>query len=182
MYQLTGGSAGSPVLCESQLGMALASRLLRAAGMAYIVRQFLDGYVNHCDGTFAEAHEERGSIDVQSLDAIQSQTRIQAGEATTADQFGLDVEQDMLKAIVGAPKNPKLGSRMAGSDPLSVSVKLSLSDLPHLLAAYRVKFETDLSGADYEWVNNISVVKSTTPLTLISVDPPALNKFDPLSN
>jgi uncharacterized protein (TIGR04141 family) len=100
------------------------------------------------------------AIDVQSLDAIQSQTRIQAGEATTADQFGLDVEQDMLKAIVGAPKNPKLGSRMAGSDPLSVSVKLSLSDLPHLLTAYRVKFETDLSGADYEWVNNISVVKS----------------------
>lgn len=41
---------------------------------------------------------ERGSfrvIDVQSLDAIQSQTRIQAGEATTPDQFGLDVEQDI---------------------------------------------------------------------------------------
>jgi uncharacterized protein (TIGR04141 family) len=32
------------------------------------------------------------AVDVQSLDAIQSQTRIQAGEATTADQFGLDVE------------------------------------------------------------------------------------------
>jgi uncharacterized protein (TIGR04141 family) len=101
------------------------------------------------------------AIDVQSLDAIQSQTRIQAGEATTPDQFGLDVEQDMLKAIVGVPKNPVLGSRMAGSDPLSVSVKLDLDDLPQLLAAYRTKFETDLSSADYEWVNNISIVKSS---------------------
>ena len=51
-------------------------------------------------------------IDVQSLDAIQSHTRIQSGEETTSDQFGLDVEQDMLKAIVGAPLNPALGTRM----------------------------------------------------------------------
>jgi len=40
-------------------------------------------------------------IDKQSLDTIESHTRIQAGHDTTADQFGLDVEQDMLKAIVG---------------------------------------------------------------------------------
>lgn len=99
-------------------------------------------------------------IDVQSLDAIQSQTRIQAGEATTPDQFGFDVEQDMLKAIVGKPRNPSLGSSMAGSDPLSVSVKLTLADLPELLMAYRTRFETELEGSDYEWVNNISVVKS----------------------
>lgn len=102
------------------------------------------------------------AVDVQSLDAIQSQTRIQSGEATTSDQFGLDVEQDMLKAIVGAPSNPALGSRMAGSDPLSVSVKMSISDLPHLLGAYRKKFEAELSSADYEWVNNISITKSST--------------------
>ena len=55
-------------------------------------------------------------IDVQSLDAIESHTRIQSGQETTPDQFGLSVEQDMLKAIVGAPSNQALGSRMAGSD------------------------------------------------------------------
>jgi uncharacterized protein (TIGR04141 family) len=74
----------------------------------------------------------------------------------------LDVEQDMLKAIVGAPSNPALGSRMAGSDPLLVSVKMSISDLPHLLGAYRKKFEAEISSADYEWVNNISITKSST--------------------
>lgn len=62
-------------------------------------------------------------IDVQSLDAIDSHTRIQSGQETTPDQFGLDVEQDMLKAIVGTPVNLSLGSRMTGSDSLSVSVK-----------------------------------------------------------
>ena len=101
-------------------------------------------------------------VDVQSLDAIESHTRIQSGQETTPDQFGLDVEQDMLKAIVGAPLNPALGNRMTGSDSLSVAVKMDLSDLPFLLDEYRKKFETDLSAQDHYWVNNISMTKSAT--------------------
>ncbi|MGA3117668.1 MAG: TIGR04141 family sporadically distributed protein [Syntrophobacteraceae bacterium] len=100
-------------------------------------------------------------VDVQSLDAIQSHTRIQSGLEATPDQFGLDVEQDMLKAIVGTPLNPALGSRMTGSDSLSVNVKLDLSDLPLLLNEYRKQFEADLNSKDHQWVNNIYLVKSS---------------------
>jgi len=100
-------------------------------------------------------------VDVQSLDAIQSHSRIQSGQETTPDQFGLDVEQDMLKAIVGAPSNPALGSRMTGADALTVAARVDLADLPPLLDEYRQKFEVDLSAKEYEWVNNISLVKST---------------------
>lgn len=103
-------------------------------------------------------------VDKQSLDAIQSHTRIQSGEETSADQFGLDVEQDMLKAIVGAPKDSRLGNRMTGTDSLSVSVRMDLSDLPNLLKLYKEKYEQDLSKTDYDWVNNISVVKSSSAL------------------
>jgi uncharacterized protein (TIGR04141 family) len=100
-------------------------------------------------------------VDVQSLDAIQSHTRIQSGYETTPDQFGLDVEQDMLKAIVGSPMDPKLGNRMSGSDSLIVNVKMELSDLPFLLDEYRKQFEADLNSKDHQWVNNISLTKST---------------------
>ncbi len=103
-------------------------------------------------------------IDKQSLDSIESHTRIQSGHETTADQFGLDVEQDMLKAIVGAPKNITLGKRMTGTDSLSVVVEMSLSDLPSLLSKYKDKFEEDLTATDYQWVNNISIVKSTSAI------------------
>lgn len=99
-------------------------------------------------------------VDVQSLNAIESQMRIQSGQETSADQFGLSVEQDMLKAIVGTPKNPALGNRMAGNDALSVSVRLDLSDLPFLLDQYRQLYETELSAEDYQWVNNISITKN----------------------
>src|SRR5258706_8311996 len=106
-------------------------------------------------------------VDVQSLNAIESHTRIQSGQETTPDQFGLSIEQDMLKAIVGAPSNPALGNRMAGSDALSVSVKMNLSDLPFLLNAYREMFEADLSAEDHQWVNNISATKSTAVIAAL---------------
>jgi uncharacterized protein (TIGR04141 family) len=99
-------------------------------------------------------------VDIQSLDAIQSHKRIQSGQATTPDQFGLDVEQDMLKAIVGAPVDTTLGNRMTGSDALSVDVRMDLSDLPHLLSRYRRNSEEDLSATEHQWVNNISLVRS----------------------
>lgn len=110
------------------------------------------------------ARESFRCVDKQSLDAIQSHTRIQSGQETTADQFGLDVEQDMLKAIVGAPKDSRLGTRMTGTDSLSVAVRMDLSDLPFLLKSYKEKFDQDLSQTDYEWVNNISAVKSSSAL------------------
>ncbi len=115
-------------------------------------------------------------VDKQSLDTIQSHTRIQSGEETTADQFGLDVEQDMLKAIVGTPKDSRLGNRMAGTDSLSVSVRMDLSDLPFLLKSYKEKFEQDLSKTDYEWVNNISIIKNSSSL-VAELEKKLLEKF-----
>jgi uncharacterized protein (TIGR04141 family) len=106
-------------------------------------------------------------IDKQSLDTIQSHSRIQSGHETTADQFGIDIEQDMLKAIVGAPSDTRLGSRMTGTDSLSVSVRMNLSDLANILQEYKNKYNADLSSTDYQWVNNISIVKNTSIIEML---------------
>ena len=103
-------------------------------------------------------------VDVQSLDAIQSHSRIQSGLEIPVGQFGLNVEQDMLKAVVGAPKDSGLGARMTGGDSLSVSVRMNLSDLPSLLRAYEEQFTRGLSATVYAWVNNINLVKRSSAL------------------
>ncbi len=114
-------------------------------------------------------------IDKQSLDALQSHSRIQSGYGTTADQFGVDVEQDMLKAVVGTPKSESIGTRMAGADALSVSVRTELADLPALLNQFKAKFETELD-ADYAWVNNIRQVKSSAGI-VAALDLALVNKL-----
>lgn len=103
-------------------------------------------------------------VDKQSLDNLESQSRIQSSYETTPDQFGIDIEQDMLKAVVGTPSQASLGSRMTGSDSLSVSVKAKAKNLNALLAEYLNKFKIDLKSQGYEWVNNISNIKQSSPL------------------
>lgn len=115
-------------------------------------------------------------IDKQSFDTIQSRTRIQSREGTSQDQFGLDIEQDMLKAIVGTPSDSSLGNRMTGMDSLVVSVQMNLNNLPHLLNAYKAKFEQDLNHTDYQWVNNISQIKGTSSL-INKLDKKLTSKF-----
>lgn len=115
-------------------------------------------------------------IDKQSLDTIQSHSRIQSSKETTPDQFGLDVEQDILRAIVGAPRDPNLGSRITGTDSLSVSVRMGLDDLPELLKLCKEQFEKELSDADFQWVNNISEVKNAYSL-ISELDAKLVAKF-----
>lgn len=62
------------------------------------------------------------------------------------------------------PSQASLGSRMTGSDSLSVSVKAKANHLKGLLTAYLKKFQIDLKAQGYEWVNNISNVKQSSAL------------------
>ncbi|MBT3029507.1 MAG: TIGR04141 family sporadically distributed protein [Candidatus Thiodiazotropha sp. (ex Lucina pensylvanica)] len=116
-------------------------------------------------------------VDKQSLDSLESHTRIQSGYATSADQFGLDVEQDMLKAVVGAPRDTKLGTRMAGTDSLSVSVKMDLDDMEYLLNSYKEKFEEDLEAKGYDWINNIAIIKGNSSL-IPKLEEKLIEKFE----
>lgn len=115
-------------------------------------------------------------VDIQSLDAIQSQARIQSGIETSADQFGLNVEQDMLRAVVGSPSDEVLGTRMTGRDSLLVAVRTELVDLPALLSRYRDQFCKDLSATEYAWVNNINLVKKSSS-KIDSLDAIVVEKF-----
>lgn len=103
-------------------------------------------------------------IDKQTFDTIQSHSRIQSIRKSNPYQFGIDIEQDILRAIVGTPKIASLGSSMAGSDSLVVSVKADLIDLPNLLSIYKSKFDDDGYKQDYPWVNYISEIKPKSSL------------------
>lgn len=103
-------------------------------------------------------------IDKKTFDTIQSHSRIQSIQKSSPYQFGLDVEQDILQAIVGTPKVKSIGSSIAGADSLSVSVKADLDDLPILLKSYKSKFDDDSYKAEYPWINNISEIKNKSKL------------------
>jgi uncharacterized protein (TIGR04141 family) len=76
------------------------------------------------------------SIDKRSLDAVGRQTRVQTSRGTTVREFGVDYERDLLRAVVGKPREEDLGMRVTGTSALRAAVRINLANLPRLLAKY----------------------------------------------
>jgi len=99
------------------------------------------------------------SIDKRTFDAITKQSREQASREVGAQDFGLDVEQDLLRAVTGRPTDTQLGQRMSGMDALKVAVYLEIEMLPELLKMYYAKFHDSSYKEKFPWVGQLSEIK-----------------------
>jgi uncharacterized protein (TIGR04141 family) len=73
------------------------------------------------------------SLDKETFDMIVNHARQQASKDVQTTEFGLDIERDLLNAVVGTPRDTALGQRLAGRDALSASIQIELEDLaPYL--------------------------------------------------
>jgi uncharacterized protein (TIGR04141 family) len=104
--------------------------------------------------------EKIRTINKQTFDAISRQSTEQASKETEARDFGLDIEQDLLRAVTGVPKEKDIGTRMYGMDALSVSTNIKLDDLPSYLNQIHTKYLDDSYKEDFPWVDHLSEVKS----------------------
>jgi len=99
-------------------------------------------------------------IDKKTLDVITKQSKEQASRDAPPQDFGLDIEQDLLRAVTGKPVNKSYGARMSGMDSLHVAVKAEISDVQELLSKYYVKYNDDSYKRTFPWVDHIAEVKS----------------------
>lgn len=95
------------------------------------------------------------SISHTSFDAISQRSQIQANTDAAIGDFGLDIERDLLRAVVGQPANPALGEVLAGADPLSASARIGLEELPALLQTLFKEFNSKAYQARYPWLDHI---------------------------
>lgn len=99
------------------------------------------------------------SIDKSSLDRQGMQSRIQASRDASAKDFGLDIEQDLVRAVAGMPIDGLLGETIAGFDSLHVSTRIEFSELRHRLAVYLAKSQQTLYRREFGWIDHIREVR-----------------------
>jgi len=103
------------------------------------------------------------SIDKASFEAHPTQSREQTGIATELKYFGLDVEQDLLRAITGKPRDAALGGRLSGMDSVKLNVEVDLEKLPKLLKKLEAAYKDDLyKKGVFAFVDHIGEVKDKT--------------------
>lgn len=103
------------------------------------------------------------SLDKRSFDAINSNSRVQASQEANAQEFGIDAEQDLLRAVTGIPGDYRLGKRLSGRDALHADVLCSLQTIKELLSLYYSKFQDDTYKAEFAWIDNIAELPSESP-------------------
>ena len=99
------------------------------------------------------------SVDRKTFDAIVRHTREEASRAGSIEQFGLNVEEDLLRAVVGRPHDQELGTRLAGMDALTASGPITLAELPGRLEKYVAEWGKRRYQQRYPWIDHVAEVR-----------------------
>jgi uncharacterized protein (TIGR04141 family) len=99
------------------------------------------------------------SIDKAKLDRQGIQSRTQASRDASANDFGLDFDADLIKAVAGTPIHAKVGETIAGFDSLHVATRISFDDLRAQLALYLKKSNEKTYQQEFRWVDQVSEVR-----------------------
>ncbi|MFB3917466.1 MAG: DUF6119 family protein [Terriglobales bacterium] len=98
------------------------------------------------------------SLDKRTFDALSTHSRIQGSREGSAPDFGLDVEQDLVRAVTGTPNDDLYGSRLSGMDSLHCAIRTTVADLKPLLRRYAEKSEDDSYKKSFPWIDHIAEV------------------------
>ncbi|MCU7919227.1 MAG: TIGR04141 family sporadically distributed protein [Candidatus Thiodiazotropha sp. (ex Epidulcina cf. delphinae)] len=100
------------------------------------------------------------SIDKSSFEQHPTQSREQTGIATELQYFGLNIEQDLLRAITGKPQDERFGKRVSGMDALKLNVEVDLQKLPKLLKSIYTAYKDErYKKGPFAWVDHIGEVR-----------------------
>lgn len=126
----------------------------------------------------AEAFEERfgllvtlNSVPADALRSIDKRTfvddqnsRVQTSQAAAALQFGVDIERDLIRGIVGRPEKSELGRKLAGADALTVTIDVEIPKLRPLLRRYLKAFESTNYREIFPWVDQVRQLRPKVAL------------------
>ena len=116
-----------------------------------------------------EAFEERfgllvtlNSVKQDALRSVDKRTfvddqnsRVQTSQASAALEFGIDIERDLIRGIVGYPDTPELGRRLSGSDALNFTSKADIPELRKQLRCYLKAYASTDYKEKFPWVDQV---------------------------
>ena len=102
------------------------------------------------------------TIDKSTFDALTTHSRIQTSQEASPQDFGIDVEQDLVRAVTGTPNDKLLGHRLSGMDGLKSSVNITIEELPDLLKRHLGQRQSNSYKETFPWVDHIAEVKGAS--------------------
>lgn len=101
------------------------------------------------------------SVDIHTLESIPVHKKNQASDFTNFAGFGLDVEQDLMYAATGNPKDKEFCKTISGKDTLKISLPFELQDLPKILDKAINLYNSEDYKQSFSWVDRLSEVRDS---------------------
>lgn len=90
----------------------------------------------------------------------------QLGKIGSVADYGFDIEQDIMRAIVGEPENQDMyGKYIVGKDAVSLSVKRNVDEISGLLTALYESYVSNRYKERYDWFDNFSSINDITVIS-----------------
>lgn len=99
------------------------------------------------------------SIDKKDMSNIPIQAREQISVHSSAADFGINIEQDLILGVTGRSKDPALGQTISGKDALCVAVKIDVHSLSEFLRHCYSAFQKVDYRVSFGWIDQISELR-----------------------
>jgi uncharacterized protein (TIGR04141 family) len=107
------------------------------------------------------------SVDKRTFDALSTHARVQASREGAAPDFGLDVEQDLVRGVTGVPRDENLGARLTGADSLHTTLRVRVEDVKPVLKAYLDRFDDRSYKKTFPWIDHIAEITDKSLLATL---------------
>jgi len=106
------------------------------------------------------SHDNLRKINKTNIGGNQKTSSEQLPLASVIDEFGFDVENDLISAITGLSNDDKITEgMMSGSDLLSLTVEVDITNLKHFLKKVYKKYCSTEYRKNFGWIDHIKKVK-----------------------
>lgn len=99
------------------------------------------------------------SIDVSTLDSIPLNSRVQASNLASIENFNIDIEKDLLKSVAGKSEQENVEGLLSGTDSLSLSTENTYNNISEILRSCYSLYKSDEYKTNFEWVDQIQTIK-----------------------
>lgn len=108
------------------------------------------------------------SLDTKTFEDMVVSTNTQVSRSAELPTFRVDISTDILRAATGEPRDASFAKRLSGSDALVMNVDTEPADLPSLCEDLLRAFGEDHYKSDFEWIDQLALVRSTDLLDTLN--------------
>lgn len=116
------------------------------------------------------------SIDSRTVDTVVTSKRTQLSKENKLNNFGFEINKDLLRSVAGKPVDHNFATLVAGSDTLYLNCKVTAANFYQKAEQIFSNYISTNYRNNYEWIDNIKTVKD--PALTQQLDNELLNLFN----